>query len=167
MMNLEKSQAIHVGNISNLVHTASVDQGSILAVGAKHATKKGVYQAVVPATANLETGTFVLIFNDETIYDTAFKNISDFVTMDAGTILRGYNLEVGAEVVMADSLLSGTTVVGEFLIPADGSMKLTADATGLDTNFRAVVIEKTTIGFDKVAATRFRVVAPVFTDATA
>ena len=145
MMNLEKCQAIYVGNVSNLVHDAAVTQGAILAIGDLSTTKKGVYEAVVPATANLATG--------------------DFVSIDAGIPLRGYHMTVGDEVLMADSLLSGTTVVGEFLIPADGSMKLTASATGLDTNFRAVVTEKTTIGYDKVAATRFRVVAPSFTDA--
>jgi len=165
MMNLEKCQAIYVGNISNLVHDDVVTQGSVLAVG-DLSDKKGVYEAKVPATATLETDTFVLVFNDETIYH-KFSNISDFVTMDAGTILRGYHMTVGEEFVIAESLLAGEPTVGQFLVPADGTTKLTPSATGMDVNFVVKVVEKTTIGYEKVDAWRVRVIAPMFTDAIA
>lgn len=157
MINLEKCQAIYVGNIDNVVHSAQMLNGYHVNLGSLATGFKEVYDVAVPATATLGSAELLLIFNDETMYDSS-KTIADF-TIEAGTKARAYHLTVGDVVRFKETLLTGTPVVGKFLIPANGSMLLAVadDLTGA-TRLAYEIIEETTIGADNASAWRARVI---------
>ena len=150
MINLDKCQAIYGGNIQNVVHSAQMVNGNIVNIGTL-ATRE-VFNVAVPATATLGTERALLIFNDETIVTVNDSQISDYV-IPAGTEARAYALTVDDIITFDDALIDGTPVVGQFLIPQNGSLKLAAaaDLTG-GTRLALKVIEETTIGFAKAQA---------------
>lgn len=156
MINLEKSQAIAVGNISNVVHDAVMQNGYIVNLGVK--AGDDYYNVSVPATATLGTAEALLIFNDETMYLEG-KTISDY-SVPVGTLARAYHLSVGDQILFDATLLTGTPAKGKFLIPADGVMTLAVadDLTGATKLALKIVDAVTTIGYDRRAAWRAMVI---------
>jgi hypothetical protein len=156
MINLEKCQAIYNGNISNVVHTAVMQNGFVVGLGAKSADD--VHEVVVPATANLGTEEYLLVFNDETMYEEG-KSITDY-SIAIGEKARAYHLTVGDKVLFDAAVLDGTPVAGQYLVPQDGSMKLVAAASLIGgTRLAFVVEEEDTIGFNRAEAWRARVIS--------
>lgn len=156
MINLEKCQAIYNGNISNVVHTAVMENGYVVNLGAK--STDDVHEVSVPATATLGSAEACLIFNDETSYDVG-KSISDY-SIAIGEKARAYHLTVGDKVLFDAQVLDGVPVAGKFLIPQNASMKLIVadDLTG-GTRLAFEIEEEDTIGFDRRAAWRARVIS--------
>lgn len=155
MINLEKCQAIYNGNISNVVHNATLQNGFVVNLGTK--STDDVHNVVVPATATLTSAEALLIFNDETMYEEG-KAITDY-SIPAGTKARAYHLSVGDKVKFEASLLTGVPAAGKFLIPANGVMTLAvADDLIGNTRLAFIIEEQDTIGFDRVAAWRARVI---------
>jgi hypothetical protein len=70
---------------------------------------------------------------------------TDFI-LKAGQVGRAYIPSVGDIFTITDNVITGTTVVGQYVIPANASLQLAAaaDLTG-GTRFAAKVIEKTTL----------------------
>ena len=155
MINLEKCQAIYNGNISNVVHSAVLQNGYVVNLGTK--STDDVHNVVVPATATLTSAEALLIFNDETSYEVG-KAITDY-SIAIGTKARAYHLTVGDKVLFQASLLTGTPAVGKYLITANGVMTLAVadDLTG-NTRLALVIEEEDTIGFDRAVAWRARVI---------
>ena len=155
MINLEKCQAIYNGNITDVKHSAVMQNGHVVNIGALDAD--AVYNVALPATATLGSAEVCLIFNDETMYD-AGKNISAY-SVAIGERARAYHMTVGDEVLFQASLLTGSPAVGKYLIPANGVMTLAVadDLTGA-TRFAMIITEATTIGYTKEVAYRARVI---------
>ena len=155
MINLEKCQAIYNGNISNVVHNATMQNGFVVNLGTK--STDDVHNVVVPATATLTSAEALLIFNDETSYEVG-KAITDY-SITAGVKARAYHLTVGDKVLFEGTLLTGSPAVGKFLIPANGVMTLAVadDLTG-NTRLAFIIEEQDTIGFAGATAWRARVI---------
>lgn len=154
MMNLEKCQAIYIGNIDNVQHSATMKNGSFVNLGAK--LKDDVYTAGVPATATLATAEVLLVFNDETMYEEG-KTISDYV-VPANVPARAYHLTEGDSWLIDNDDFDGTAVVGEFLIPQNASVVPLASATATAKGLQVVVDQiDQVIGFGRKPATRVKV----------
>jgi len=155
MINLEKSQAILAGNFANVKHSAVLQNGFVVNLGARIADE--VYAVSVPATATLGASEALLMFSDETMY-VEYNNISAYST-PIGTVGKAVHLTVGDQVLFEASLITGAPAENQFLIPADGVMTLAASAaigsTRLSFQIKGGV---TTIGHDRRPAWRAIVV---------
>ena len=155
MINLEKSQAHQIGNIDNVVHSATLQNGYVVNLGAK--AGDDWYAVSVPATATLATEEVLFIFNDETMYEEG-KAITDY-SIPAGTLARAYHPTVGDELLIDATLITGAPAKGKFLIPANGVMTLAVSDTLGSTRFSAKIVDDvTTIGYNDTAAYRALVV---------
>jgi hypothetical protein len=154
MINLEKCQAIYNGNISDVKHSAVMQNGYFVNMGALDAD--AVYNVGVPATGTLATAEVLVIFNDETMYEER-KVISDY-SVAIGERARAYHMTVGDEILFQASLLSGSLAVGAYLTTVNASMVPTVAADISGNRFAMIITEATTIGFGKVAAWRARVI---------
>lgn len=157
MINLEKVQAIYVGNIDTVQHDAVMKNGYVCNLGAKVTGNPEAFVVATPATATLGTEEVVLIASPEVMYE-ANKNISDF-EIAANKPARAYHLTVGDVILFSDDLIDGTPVVGQYVIPQNGSLKLVAaaDLSG-GTRLAFKVDAQTTIGYNANTAWRLRVV---------
>jgi len=154
MMNLEFSQASYIGGIKNLQHNATMKNGSLVNRGAR--IKDDVFAVSVPSTATLDTAEVYVIFNDETSYEVG-KSISDYI-VPANTPARAYPLQEGMNWTIDNTDFSGTAVVGQFLVPANGTIVGAISATATANTLQIVVTDiNLTIGFDRRPATRFEV----------
>lgn len=151
IVNLDKLQAKKNGNLESLQHTVDVPNGSVAHVGTLVSGTRNVFNVVVPATATIGNTEVVLIASPEYNYLPG-KSLEDFVNV-TGTNMRAYHLHAGDIFTISDDGIDGTTVVGQYLIPQNGSLKLAAaaDLSG-GTKFAAKVINKTTIGFGNAKA---------------
>lgn len=154
MMNLEKCQAIYVGNIESVQHNATMKNGSFINLGALG--KDDVYTVSVPATATLGTAEVLLVFHDETSYEEG-KTIADYVN-PANTPVKAYHLTEGDSWLIDKDDFDGTAVVGEYLIPQNGSVVPLASASATANSLQVVVKSITeTIGYDRKQAIRVTV----------
>lgn len=146
IVNLDKIQAKKFGNLESLQHTADVQNGAVAHVGDLVSGTRDVHNLVVPTTASISTEEVVLVASPEYNYLPG-KSLEDFVNV-AGQPMRAYHLTEGDVFTVSDDGIDGATVVGQFVVPQDGSLKLAtaADLSG-GTRFAAKVIEKRTIGF--------------------
>lgn len=128
-MILFQGQQRYVGGIENVVHSADLVNGNIVGLGTKVAGEDQ-YNAVLPATAVLDTKEYLLVLQDPISYEVGVDP-EDFV-VKADSVFKAIHLEVGNSITFPADALSGAPAVGEFLIPADGSAVLAAaaDLTG-------------------------------------
>lgn len=158
IVNLDKIQAKKVGNLESLQYTADVANGSVAMVGDLVTGERELKNVVVPATAKLTSDEVVLIASPEVNYLPG-KSLEDFVNL-ANQPMRAYHLTIGDIFTISDDGIDGTTVVDQYVIPQNASLKLAAaaDLTG-GTRFAAKVISKGNIGFGNAkAATTVQVV---------
>lgn len=157
IVRLDKVQAVYNGNIESVQHDADLEQGSIINLGALMTGEREIRAVAEPATATLGTAEVLLVASPEVLYESG-KSLADFVNK-ADKPCRAYHLTVGDIFTVSDSNITGTTVKDQYLIPADGSFKLTAaaDLTG-NTKFAAVVLEKGTLGYAGAASTTCQVI---------
>ncbi len=157
MVDLNKVQATYAGNIVTLKHSADVENGTVCNLGALVTGETEMYAVGVPATATLASAEVVLVASPEVIYE-GNKSMGEFVNK-TGKPIRGYHLTVGDVFTVSDNVLDGTSVVGKYLIPQNGSLQLAVadDLTG-GTRFAAQIIQLRTLGYDGSAATRVRVI---------
>ncbi|WGU92054.1 hypothetical protein QJQ58_15690 [Paenibacillus dendritiformis] len=146
VVRLDKVQASYNGNMEHIVHTADLDNGSFVHVGALKAGEREIKNAVVPTKATLKQEV-VLIAAPEVIYDgSQGKQLDKFYT-PAGKAARAYHLVAGDIITISDDMITGTTKVDEYVVPQDGSVKLAAVATDDgSTRFVAKVIAKEIFG---------------------
>jgi hypothetical protein len=161
MVRLDKCQAIYGGNITSVQHAGTMDNGSFVNLGALISGQTDVYATATPATASLATEEALLVYTPELNYEPG-KTLVDFTNV-ANTPARVYHLTVGDIITITDDGITGTTVVGEYVIPADGSFELAASASLGSTRLAGKVIEKGTFGYSgstyaKTASTTFRIV---------
>lgn len=157
ILNLDKVAATKSGRLESVKHTAELQNGMVVNLGALATGEREVFDVSVPATATLATAEVLLIAAPEVMYE-GYKGLKDF-TITAGTATKAYRLETGDIFTVTDDAITGTTVVGQYVIPANASLKLAAaaDLTG-GTKFAAKVIEKGTLGYDGAASTTVQVI---------
>lgn len=154
MMNLEKGQDIL--QFENVQHSATMKNGAFINLGAH--SVDDVYTVDLPATATLATAEFLVVCQDETIYNDIGKNISDFVN-PADVATKAFHLAEGASWLIADADFSGTAVVGSYLIPANGTSVPAVASAPTGDNLAVVIVDiDKTIGYGRKDATRVRVV---------
>lgn len=157
ILQIEKCQASYVGNIEAITCASDLDNGNIVNLGGFASGEREIRTATLPVTATLETAEVLIVYTPEVMYE-AGKNKKDFYN-PANSVARAYHLTVGDIFTITDDGISGTSVVGKYLVPANGSAKLTvADDLSGNTRFAALIIEKGTLGYGKSAATTFQVV---------
>jgi hypothetical protein len=149
---LDKLQAVYSGNIESVLVGVQTDNGRHVVLGSPVSGKREVFNAATPT--EVDTEEVLLIASPEVTYE-AGQNILDF-TNKAGSAARAYHYTVGDIVTITDDNIDGTSVVGQYLIPANGTNKLVPSATLGSTRFAAQVIEKTTLYGQP--ATAYRVV---------
>jgi hypothetical protein len=155
-VNLDRVLATSVGPIYSVYHDAELQNGYVCNLGALKSGERELYAVATPATASLGTEEIVLIASPEVMYNAATDDVRAFA-ITAGDAARAYGLKVGDTVTITDAVLTGTTEVGKYLVPANASLKLAAaaDLTGA-TRFAGKVIEKGTLNGE--ASTTFRVI---------
>lgn len=161
IVRLDKCQASIAGNITSIQHTSTIDNGSLVNLGALISGETDVYTAATPVTATLATEEALLVYSPEVTY-TPGTHLKDFTNL-ADTPARAYHVTVGDVITITDDGIDGTTVVGEYVITQDGSFSPIANSTIGSTRFSAIVIEKgyfgyTGTGWAKKASTTMRVV---------
>jgi hypothetical protein len=165
IVKLDKVQAIYSGNIESVKHSAVLENGMVVALGGLVAGETELREvATVADGAGLEKEEFLLHATPEVVYESG-KNLKDF-SVATGKAARAYHLSVGDIVTVSDDMITGTSTVGQFLIPAVNSTKLATSTDGTVTIATIVykprlvlkVIEKGTIGYDGTASTTAQVV---------
>lgn len=125
--------------------------GEFVVLGNLKTGEREVYEASAPIDVTKQK--LVLHSSVPLQYDeTALED--DFI-LKAGKVGRGYILEVGDIITLTDDLFTGTSAIGNLLIPVNGSTKLKV-ATGLTSATPEVyalkVIEKTYLNGQKATA---------------
>lgn len=157
MVNLNKLQAIYVGNIETVIHDAEMKNGYVVNLGDRVTDNQEVFNVSVPTTATLGSEEILLVASPEVMYDEP-HNISDF-KIEAGKLARAYHLTPGDVWTAHKDLIDGTPIVGQYVIPQNGKMLLKPAADLTDgTRFVAKVDAETTIGYEGEKAWRLRVV---------
>jgi hypothetical protein len=141
---LDKVQATKSGGIDSVKSASDLQNGFVVFAHALATGEREVLTAIQPLTATITTDEVLLIASPEITYN-AGETIINFVNT-AGNAARAIHLKVGDEVTITDAVITGTTALGKFLIPANASYQLAVanDLTG-GTRFAGEVIEKTTI----------------------
>lgn len=155
-MNLEKSQAISIGNIDNVQHSAAMKNGAFVNLGVK--AKDDVYTVSVPATATLDTAEVLLVFSDESQYAEG-TNISSFTNL-ADIPTPAYHLTQGDGWLIDIEDIDDTEAVGvgKFLSPVNGTTVPTVTVAKVGTKNVIEIIEvDQVIGFGRNPAIRVAV----------
>lgn len=158
LVRLDKIQAAYNGNLESVVHNADMANGSVVMLGGLVAGERELRQVVVPTVASSGTEELLLVAAPEVNYSPLEKD-EDFLNK-ANKAARAYHLSVGDIFTVTDDMLAGVSVVGEYIVPADG-LKLGVSATVPTTpapRFLGKVLEKTTLGYEGAAATVIQVV---------
>jgi hypothetical protein len=154
---LDKIQAIKGGNIESVKNaSADMQNGFVFHAEDLSSGEREALDVIQPTTASITAKSLLLHASVETVY-LAGQTLLDYY-LPAGQIGRAYHLRAGDEITITDNVITGTTSVGKYLIPQNGSFQLAVanDLTG-GTKFAAKVIAKETIYGQ--AATVIRVVA--------
>lgn len=129
-------------------HTAETFNGYVMHLGAlKDLGDKSreVFSLVTPALATIDVYPLLILDTPEVIYDPT-KQTKDF-SVAANDIGRATMPVAGDIYTLSVDCFTATPTVGEFVIPADGSLKLAPAAVIGNTKFVARVIEETTLDY--------------------
>lgn len=142
------------GHLESIVHSADLTNGLFVQLGALVNGETELYEVAVPQTdADLEKE-FLLHATPEVMADPRQAGLKHFV-VKAGDAGRAYHLVKGDVITLTSDLIDGTPVVGEFVVPQTGSLKLETSVDGkggstgaIDVSLVLEVVRKTTLGYD-------------------
>ena len=144
MIRLDKIQN---GHVVSFTFATDLVNGAVVALGALNSDGESYVGGAVSAVA---TDRMVLHTSPELQYATDAIE-SEFI-LKAGQKGRGHILEKGDIVTITDDQITGSTVVGKYVLPVAGT-KLSASATAPTTEDLAfVVVEKTTLNGEAATA---------------
>jgi len=124
--------------------TADTQNGSVFFAEDLVSGERELFTPVQPLTATLAGKSLYLAASPEVVY-LAGQTILDYYT-PSGSAGRGINLSVGDLVTISDLMISGTTVVGQWVMPANASSLLAISASlPTTTKFIGKIVEKGTI----------------------
>lgn len=135
--------AIRLDKVKATAHLVSIKfatnlkNGCLVKLGAL-ATDGEAYTAV--AVADVATDRIVLHASPELMYN-ADGLVSEYELV-AGKVGRAYVLEQGDIITITDDNISGTTVVGQFVIPEATKVQFKASATNTTEKLVGTVVEK-------------------------
>lgn len=151
--------------VQSVQYTSDMVNGSFVALGALLSGNDDIKVAATPSDVTAEE--VVLVASPEIIkvtvnggvYNLDISDRSAFTNI-ANTPARAYRLKVGDQFTMTDDGISGTTVVGQYVIPQNGSFTPVTSASIGSTIVAMKVLKKTYItnGVNKTAATVLEVV---------
>ena len=141
---LDKVHAKKYGNIESVKHTADMQNGFVFHAENLSSGEREVKDVMQPATATITAKSILLHASVETVY-LAGQTLLDFY-VPTGSVGRAYLLKAGDIVTITDNVITGSTVVGQYVVPQNGSLQLAAaaDLSG-GTKFQGKVIAKETI----------------------
>jgi hypothetical protein len=154
---LDKVHAKKGGNIESVKNSsADMQNGFVFFAEDLSTGEREVKDVIQPLTATITAKSLLLHASVETVY-LAGQTLLDYY-LPQGQVGRGYLLRQGDIVTVTDNVITGSTVVGQYVIPQNASFQLAAAATlAGGTKFAAKVIAKETIYGQ--AATVFQVVS--------
>lgn len=139
VVRLDKLQATRAGNIETIVASVDLDNGSVVAISGL--AGNGGEAVTASAPTDVQTQEILLVASPEVVYDER-QQIYDFYN-PAGSPSRAYHLYAGDIITVSNNMIDGEAVVGQYLIPQNGSTKLVPAADLSDnTRFAALVIAK-------------------------
>ena len=143
--------------------TVDVENGHVVALGDKSNVKgeNDVYNVNVPATATLASDIFYMVNEPvNVLVNGKYSGLTDDpreFNIPAGKKFTMYKPLIGDEVVITADGLAGTKGENTYVVPADGTTKLTwaADGTGVSLAYKYVGDTYVSIGNERVTAYRF------------
>jgi hypothetical protein len=141
---LDKVHAKKYGNIESVKNTVDMQNGFVFYAENLSSGEREIKDVIQFATATITTKSLLLHASVETVY-LAGQTILDFY-VPAGSAGRAYLLKAGDIVTITDNVITGSTVIGQYVVPQNASLQLAAaaDLTG-GTKFQGKVIAKETI----------------------
>lgn len=141
----------------------AVENGHVVALGEKSTAKNEafVYTVNKPATATLATDIFYMVNEPvDVLVNGKYSGLTDDpreFNIPAGKVFTMYKPMVGDEVVITVDGLAGIKGSNTYVVPADGTTKLTwaADGTGVSLAYKYVGDTYVSIGNERVPAYRF------------
>ena len=106
---LDKIQASYNGNLEAVVHSAKLDNGAVINLGALVAGERELKNVAVPATATLGTEEVLLVASPEVDYGP--RNAGHDHATEIGLAARAYPLVAGDIFTVTADTLTGSTVV--------------------------------------------------------
>lgn len=143
---LDKIQASVYGNIESVVHTADLENGMVCFLGSLATNERELFNVKTPLDATIITDSLYLIASPEVMYDERLYRLEDFY-IAIGTPARAYLLQPGDKFTVSDNAITGASVLDQFVVPTNGTLRLTAAAAdpGVDVSrFLGKVIRKET-----------------------
>jgi len=151
--------------LESVQYTSDMVNGSMVVLGAKLTGQADVFVAATPTDVTSDEVLLVaspeiikttingLVLNIELSDRSAFTNIANLPA-------RAYHLTIGDEFTMTDDGISGSTVLGQYVIPQNGSFTPVASASRGSTVIGMKVVAKghTTNGVTRTASTTLKVV---------
>lgn len=143
--------------------TVAVENGHVVALGNKSNVKgeSDVYNVNVPATDTLASDIFYMVNEPvNVLVNGKYSGLTDDpreFNIPAGKKFTMYKPLIGDEVVITADGLAGTKGTNTYVVPADGTTKLTwaADGTGVSLAYKYVGDTYVSIGNERVTAYRF------------
>ena len=143
---LRESSNISNYKIINVVGTAELDDGNVVVASTLSTTslQDDVYTAAQPAAAT--DGNLAIIIGEEFYQDSDGNriNITDptKITYPTGTIVRAVRPEIDMGFKISNTAITGTAVLGQYLIPTATSYEFTASSTIPSNNKLALKVER-------------------------
>lgn len=150
IVRLDKIADIHLSNGRHA--TVDMLNGYFVELGGLVAGEKELYNITAPTAVGNEV---LLHASPEVMYDPRQSALEDFF-VEAGQECRLYHLNVGDIITLTADLFDGTPAVGTVVSPQVGDMNLVAPAVA-GARLTALIIEATTLGFNRVPAYAIRV----------
>jgi hypothetical protein len=152
VVNLDKVAALAKGNLTNVVYGSDMDNGSF--VKAETLVVGSTEEFVAELCSTPTTDLLVLVHTPEFQADLYLpgKTLKDFYN-PANKAARGIYLQIGDIITITNNGIVGSTTVGQYAVPAAGSLFLNAaaDLSG-GTRLALKVIDKTN-GFSYTGST--------------
>jgi hypothetical protein len=142
---LDKVDAVKTGNgLISFKATADTQNGSVFYAEDLATGEREMFTPVQPLTATLAGKSLYFAASPEVVY-LAGQTLLDYFT-PSGTPGRGIKGTATDIITITDNMITGTTVVGQYVMPANASSLLAISASlPTTTKFIGKVIEKTTI----------------------
>jgi len=118
---------IYENNIANIKFASNLENGTVVTLGAM--ASDGTFTATAPADVTADK--ILLHASVPMRYEVENSRESDFVLL-TGKVGRAYFLKEGDIVTITDDGINGTTVLNQFVIPANGATQMVpaSDLTG-------------------------------------
>lgn len=133
---LDKVKSVYTGHNFSIRLTQEMENGYVVKLGDLEPDNRDVHAHVEPKANDV----LVLIANPALIADQSTRNggLEQYYFMEAGEVVRGYEIQENDVFSVTDLAIEGTPVVGQYLVAGAG-YKLVPSDTPKTTGFCAKV----------------------------